>query len=460
MELATIREELEVYLKRESITLCDFAKLTGLNQGTISYLIRGRRPISVHYLDQITMGMGLDEGYYYDLYIDNYIEESLHWRRIRPLLHRCAELDKLDCIQRLVQFLKDKLLYMPLLFDTAEEWFECEHRAAAKLLYECVAEGELFQYSERLAICQYRLFTIGIGDNQNINLQTAIRFEPFVNRLDEVEQLDAFKNLANVFGSLHCWVKVDELADQLKEKAMTRYKFRSKKQPERPIIFYILYAYLLKARVHEERGEFVKALDYVSHYADTDWFKSTAYEEQQVIDQFKELAIANTFLYRLMTGEVDVLPDYVNYMELRESEIFPVLFKIVEAANRYQINIDDILLRFNGHLAYTEKGGTLGKLSQQVSADRYTCFLAELAIYYLQAERVHYGLNYLLESLEWSIKISSVPNIIRCAAWYEDYRDESLPEQKKLYEKTMVELLLKYEKKGQKAEAVMQALHF
>jgi hypothetical protein len=159
----TIRSELEDFLKRESTTITDFSERIGLNSGTLSNLIHGLKPVAVQQLDRITMGMGLDEGVYYDLYIDNYIiDGSPDWRRIRPLLLRCVELDKLDCIQRVLEHIMDRLMYLHLLFDTAEEWFESGHRSAAELLYECVAEGERFQHSERLAICQYRLFTLGL----------------------------------------------------------------------------------------------------------------------------------------------------------------------------------------------------------------------------------------------------------------------------------------------------------
>ncbi|WP_283657599.1 hypothetical protein [Paenibacillus sp. RC343] len=92
----------------------------------------------------------------------------------------------------------------------AEDFFKDGKHAAAAILYESVAISERKQYSERLALCQYRLFTINIGDDQNQNFEAACHFHPFVERLDEIDQLDALKGLANVYRSLRQWGKVDK----------------------------------------------------------------------------------------------------------------------------------------------------------------------------------------------------------------------------------------------------------
>ncbi len=56
-------------------------------------------------------------------------------RRIEPFLFRCAELDKLDAIRRVVGAIMDNLLYSPKLFEIAEELLERGRHAAALLLY-------------------------------------------------------------------------------------------------------------------------------------------------------------------------------------------------------------------------------------------------------------------------------------------------------------------------------------
>ncbi len=187
------------FFQQNDLTLAQFAENSGVHQRTLNNWILKHRPVAIHQLDRITLAMGLPEGYYYDRYIDHYIiESSPDWRRIGPVLFRCVELNKLEAIQRIVGNIMDNLLYSPKLFDAAEALFAQGRHAAALLLYEGVAEAEKYQHSERLAICQYRIFTIQIGDDQSLNLKSATLFGAFVERLDEMDQLDALKDLANV----------------------------------------------------------------------------------------------------------------------------------------------------------------------------------------------------------------------------------------------------------------------
>ncbi|QQZ64107.1 helix-turn-helix transcriptional regulator [Paenibacillus sonchi] len=423
------------------MSISQFAERSGIHSGTLSNMLHGRRPIAMQQLDRVTRAMGLAEGYYYDLYIDNYIVDgSSDWRRVGPLLQRCAELGKLDSIHRVVRIVTDKLQYLPALFDTAEELYAQGNSAAAALLYECVAESEKYQHSERLALCQYRLFRIGLCEDQDENLRLANQFESYVERLDEADQLDALKHLADVFASRHRWDKVDEMAERLGQKSDIYYKYwnknKNQKQPTRPLIYYILYAYLLKSLVCDECGDYQKAIYYASLYVDINWIENPVSEEEsRVIEQFKEWGTANTYLYRLMSGELEVLPEYVNYVESRENEIFPALFKIMQAANRYEANVDDILLKFNSHLSCREQHSRLGKFNQQITDDRYTHLHIELATYYLGHERFEIGFYYLMDSLESSVRMRNDYNIVRCVGLFEKYRSVALQEQTSLYKK-------------------------
>ncbi len=321
----TISAEFEAYLTQNDMTLAQFAEYSGVHQRTLSNWVTQHRPVSVQQLDRITVAMGLPEGYFYDLYIENYIiERSPNMRRIEPLLYRCAELDKLDAIRRIVGQIMDKLMYSPRLFDIAETLFAQGQHAAALLLYESVAEGEKYQHSERLAVCQYRMFTIQVGDDQSRNLRAATLFEAFVERLDEIEQLDALKDLANVYRSLRKWDRLDETARKMREKAKVQYSMKhqqksrernqSSKKLSRPMFVYITYADLLLTGVCEAQGDYQQALQYTYAYANLDWVKETDEETQHWVNLFKHWAEGNIYTYKLLSGDVGVLNDYVKYI--------------------------------------------------------------------------------------------------------------------------------------------------
>lgn len=129
----TVRQELESYIKQAGLTLQQFSEISGVNPGTISAMLSGYRQISIHNLDLITEGMGLEQGSLYEIYLEECLRGvPMHWRRLGAFIRRCAELDKLDCLERLVQAVADRLAYMPLLFETAEQFFSRREKSGGR----------------------------------------------------------------------------------------------------------------------------------------------------------------------------------------------------------------------------------------------------------------------------------------------------------------------------------------
>ncbi len=438
----TIQAKLDAYLKIEGITINQFAGISGVNSGTLSSIINGNRPVAVKQLDRITAGMGLPEGELYELYIDEYVVRSTpDWRRLGPFLQRCAELDKLECIRQVVRTIMDNISYAQAVFEMGEEWFAQGKRQAAALLYEGVAESEKYQHSERLALCQYRLFKIALGKDQEANLRAAMHFEYFVERLDEVDQLNALKDLANIYASLHRWNNVDVIAEAMGRKASIQYQNRYhkvsrravSKETDRPLCFYILYSHLLRSAVCAEHGEYGQALQYVSRYSDFSWVQERTEEARLITEQFMEWAGANTYLYRLMSGETAVLADYVEFISTREGEIIPALTKIIQAANRFGLNVDPIIERFESRVGFKEQRTRMGKRNVQVTEDQSAVLLYELSVYYLKTQRVHRGLVYLFQNLDLSVRMNSDSGIVGCVALFEQYRHLSSVEDQERY---------------------------
>ncbi|MFD1464244.1 transcriptional regulator, partial [Paenibacillus farraposensis] len=86
----TIRAELDSYLQQEGLNFARFGKISGMNRGALSAIVSGNKPMSINQLDQITEAMGLPEGHFYDLFIENFIiDHPPNMRRIEPFLHRC-----------------------------------------------------------------------------------------------------------------------------------------------------------------------------------------------------------------------------------------------------------------------------------------------------------------------------------------------------------------------------------
>lgn len=452
---AMIRDQLANYLSLNGMSINQFAIRSGINSGTLSRIINGHQPIAMSHLELITAGMEVSEDYFYSLYVDEcFYHSAPTWRRLRPFIIRCAEHGRMDCIERLVHNLLDNLTYVPLLFEVAEGLFKQGYLQAAAVLYENVSASEKYQYSERLATCQYRLFRIALGDDQNTNLRAATLFESYIPRLDEAEQLDALRDLAHAYSSLHKWHKVDELATELHRIASIQYNLQYSlsrdhkihKKPSRPVYGYILYSYLLRSLVCEESGDYTEALELVAKYADGSWIQEYTDEAKQIIAQFQEWAAANNYLYRIMDGKYELLLEYVEYISKRENEIFIGLFRIIQAANRYRWDVDHILEQFNEYLPLRTYSTIFGNYHKQMTTDHYAQFLIELATYYIEHNR-NEGIQAVLQSLEFSININSEGKIIKCIDLFEQHRDKANNEQKQQYKNSISEVRSHYEKK-------------
>ncbi|MGG3279545.1 transcriptional regulator [Paenibacillus solani] len=434
---ATIRHEIIKFMEENNMTINQFARLSSINSGSLSSILNGNRPMSVNQIDRITESMGLTAGHFYDRYIYECIFHTTpDWRRLGAFLERCAVLNNLDCLHIAARMTMENMTYAPMLFDLAETFYNEERYKAAAILYECVAESEKFQHSERLALCHYRLFIHSLSDNQETNWQAVVLFEPYIERLNESYQLDAYQNLINIYGSLTQWDKVDYLAVRMGTKAKAGYENpQSGYQGRDPHIFYILYSYLARSTHYAEYRDYEQALYYVGLYENPDFIKNPTEDENIIIEQFREWAEANRYLYDLLRGKPDALSKYVDYIESKEDEIFVAICNIMIAANRYQLRVDPILERFKEHLQYRSQKNQLGKVSEHVTRGRYTRLLAELGIYYLNSKQYDRGLSYILDSLEFSIRIKSDNGMLRCMGIFEQFRQSASEEILQRYEK-------------------------
>ncbi|KAF6576393.1 helix-turn-helix transcriptional regulator [Paenibacillus polymyxa] len=433
----TIQAEIQTYLKRKGLTMTKFGHTIDLNVGTVSSIVTGNRSISVHQLDSITAGMNLPPDYFYERYIEESIEESpLNWKKISPFLYRCIELGRLDCLQRVVIMLLDNPNYPPSLFEVAENVYKDGYNEAAAYLYKKVAESEKQQHSERLAVCQYRLFQINIGQDRAVNLQAAIEFAPFVDRLDEIEQLDALKDLANVYRSLSMWDKVYEFAHQMGQLGQIQYNLvhnskrkgtEPRKRLSRPLFVYIVYSELLCANACDAKGDHEQALEHIRGYADLSWVKEQDSESLYWKKQYLQWAKINTYVNRLMSGDISVLPDYVEHMAA-EKEIFSELINVIEVANRYNVDVDHILKRFESQIAAYQEPLSSDMYTQQVLPEEYVRFWYKMAKYSLNKGRYPYGFNCLINAFEKAVTINHVLLIANCFGLFSHFKTHAAPE--------------------------------
>ncbi len=404
-------------MKEREWSISRLSKESGINAGTLSSLINGNKIMAVDQLDRITTAMELPLGHYYERYIEECLAGApLNWRRMKPFLYRCASLDKLECMKLTVSLLMDNLIYSPLLFDTAEDFFREGKQQAALILYKNVAASECKQHSERLALCQYRIFTLKLGKDQAQNLQVALQFEPYVEKLEEIDQLDALKSLLNTYRALREWDKVSENAEKLLYKAKIMY-FSHKhlhdaeaiddSRLSRPLFFYIAYGYLMHGSACEGQKNFKQTLLYVEKYADLSWVRERDSDTLYWMGLFRKWSTLNTLITKLFMGELKLLPEYVSYIETNQEESLIGLINILKVANLFDLDVNLIIDQYHSDILSAIK-----EIAQQIYyeehiLDLHVQLLLELAKYYLQRGVHTSGREYLLKGISESLAINN-----------------------------------------------------
>ncbi len=437
----SVLQHIADFMSQENVNLRELANKSDINAGTLSSILNKNKILTVHHLDRLTKVMKYPEGHFYEQYIKDHLSQDIpNWRRFKPFLYRCADLDKLDCMKQIVSLLMENLMYSPLLFEVAEDLYQQDKRKAAKLLFENVAISEKQQHSERLAFCQYRLFLIRLGTNQEKNYQAAIQFEPYVERLDELDQLDALKELASTYRSLHRWDKVYTLALRLNNLAKLQYsnayssnKKGTYKNPDKPLFYYIVYSNMLIGNVYYEQGNYELSLQFAYDALKLEWVREKDEDALYWKGLFQEWAQANIYLTQLMAGNIEVLNEYVNLIGFKDNEIFMGLWNIMIAANRYKLNVDDILLKFKSTLDNLLEHKKNNIYNEYFTAVQLIGLLFELATYYLFKNNYQKGFRYLLDALKKATIINNESTILLCMRLFERYRNYATQEMKLEY---------------------------
>ncbi|MEI2282258.1 helix-turn-helix transcriptional regulator [Paenibacillus polysaccharolyticus] len=449
MNLApTIRVHTEKYMREQNLKLQHFSDITGINVGTLSAILKGSRPMSMNQLNQITSAMGLEKGYFYESYgVESFIESAPHWRRLEPYLYECAEIGKLDCIQQVITHVTDDRSYIEQLFEVAEDFFVKGLKEAALILYECVADSEKYQHSERLALCQYRIFLLHKTLNKFNNLNAAVKFEPYIDKLNEEIQLDALKDLANLYSTMNLWDKVFELAEESIRRTDLQIQLhfmRRKKKPRvafYPLFTYKAYAILHKAHVSGERRQYIQALEYTDIYEEVvNKINDPTGEEQELIKLFKGWAEGNRYLYKLLSGDFEVLNDYHVYLDANHGEISTAFVYILQAANQYFYNVDNTLNRFKDKIDDIRTKKYVNIYNEQASNFRYIRLFYELAKYRLNQNLIDQGIDDLITSLQRCVSSNDDMMCIKCIDLYGKYRHFASKTQEKQYTKLIDKL--------------------
>lgn len=448
-KLTTLRTEIEKNLSRSGHNLASFAKVSGLNRGSLSAILHGNppKPISLRQLDAMSRAFGFPEGWLYPLYVDEcFSEDKISRRRVEPFLVRCAEIGKQHCIEEVLSRIMEYPRPLDIIYTVAERLFINGKVQESIVFYKLVVENEPDSYSERMAISQYRIFK-SLQSTPDVDMEQKLRavisFEPYRGLLPEDMQLDGLLKLGKVSFALHRWKDVEKFADELRALAngIYREELRRSKgkrveafQAERPLVVYYGHGYLMKASALTKQGEYEQAKKYTAGYADLGWFEMLDDEGRGAVEDFRLFATANGFTLEMLTGNISVLPSYIAFLADHPGEILPGMVIILESANRYGFSADVVLSRFSREMLRFEQ------FQDPINVDRLYRLYYQIAMYHISRQQYPRGIDYILHCLRLTVRLNSGKDFINCVTLFELNREYCSDIQRNAYRELIKEV--------------------
>ncbi|WP_172256107.1 helix-turn-helix domain-containing protein [Saccharibacillus deserti] len=352
-----LRLAIEKEMAKQGYNFSTLSEKSGLNRGVFSAILNNTppKPVSFHQLETLTTALGMPPGWLFDEYVGEcFYEGKPNRRRIEPFLLACSELGRTDLVRSVLKRLLEDLKYVPFVFEKGEELFMAGKSVQSAPFYESVIEHEKHQRSARLSVSHYRLLRARLGDDGEENLKAAVQFEPFRSLLPGRLKLDALIRLSNLYYELGKYPEMEAAADELFEAASKQYEEmrRTGMQslpddpptlPNKSLVFYYGSALLHKQLALIGQGRYEEARPYGERYGNLENFEIMDDDGRTEVARFKVFAAGNALDLELLLGNFSILPQYAEYMDLYPNESLLGLVNLVEAANRYEADIDGLL---------------------------------------------------------------------------------------------------------------------
>ncbi len=202
--MTNLRSEIKKQISIKGMNYSKFSDLAGMNRSVFSLILNSEspKPISLKQLEQIGRALGHNKGWMFEAYIDECFYGGRPNRsRIEPFLIRCAEMNRIDYIKKVLHRLPKDARQSDILFDIAERLYSKEHIESSLTIYSFIVE-EGKSCLDRIAICHFRIFWHSIGNISEKNLRAILRFEPFFEMIPFEYKLDASMRLINLYISM------------------------------------------------------------------------------------------------------------------------------------------------------------------------------------------------------------------------------------------------------------------
>ncbi|EHS54846.1 hypothetical protein [Paenibacillus sp. Aloe-11] len=245
------------------------------------------------------------------------------------------------------------------------------------------------------------------------------------------------------------WKKVIETADILYQCVQSIYEERqyhkAMKLPiphvqlERPLVYYFGLSHLMCGMAHQNQGAYGQAREYIYKYAELGWMEDLEEEGMQVVEEFRFLAKTNLYAVDILSGNIELIEEYVAFLQDNLEEILPGLNTILQAALMYHLDVGDILHTF------AEQINEFGSYEDIENVSYYYSYCYHLALYYRKYDRLQEAVGLTVEAMNLADRSGNDGHFKRCTALFESLREWATVEQIGEYRQILMQCLDEYE---------------
>ncbi|MBP1312424.1 MULTISPECIES: DNA-binding protein [Paenibacillus] len=255
--------------------------------------------------------------------------------------------------------------------------------------------------------------------------------------------LDGWDAMVHIADKLHHSINAFYEEDQLRQaKGQPRI---DTKRLKRSVAFYFGYSMVAKGIALQKMGDYSAARDCIEKYSELGWISGLDDEGKEDVTHFRMIANANTYVLNLLEGNMETLPEYVQFIHnAEEEELLPGIITILESALKHNCNVDWALKEFEPNLDALD-----GEYETEANIRYYIDHLYLMSLYHFTNGNIYNALNISLKGLRMSDKLKDDTGYKKINALFVSFSVHATKEQLNEYNvlnKTILERVLKDEK--------------
>ncbi|MXO76415.1 DNA-binding protein [Paenibacillus sp. OT2-17] len=208
---------------------------------------------------------------------------------------------------------------------------------------------------------------------------------------------------------------------------------------ERPLVYYFGLSHLMCGMAHQNQGTYEQARECIYKYAELGWMEDLKEEDIQVVEEFRFLAKTNLYAVDILSGNIELVEEYVGFLQDNLEEILPGLNTVLQAALMYHLDVGDILHTF------AEQIDEFGSYEDAENISYYYSYCYHLALYYRKCGRLQDAVGLTVQAMQLADQSGNDRNFKKCTALFESLRESATAEQIREYRQMLMQSLDEYE---------------